>query len=229
MESRLKRCFSWPLFLVFVFISIELPYDAAGLINKKSQLPNITIVATGGTIAGATGSSDGTTNYEAGVLSIDTITQGIGKELRTRANIDVEQFMNVDSININASLAISLSQHITKLVADPLIHGVVLTHGTDLMTEIAAFLALTVTSDKPIVMTGAIKPHTAIGADGPGNIVAAVNTATTTGWSSMGHEVIIVIQDKVMAPWGTKKENNLFLPGPRSLLGDIVDFKPFFR
>ncbi|KAI8710407.1 Asparaginase [Fusarium sp. LHS14.1] len=97
------------------------------------------------------------------------------------------------------------------------------------MPEIAAFLALTVTSDKPIVMTGAIKPHTAIGADGPGNIVAAVNTATTTGWSSMGHEVVIVIQDKVMAPWGTKKENSLFLPGPRSLLGGIVDLKPFFR
>ncbi|RSL43412.1 hypothetical protein CEP54_015093 [Fusarium duplospermum] len=78
-------------------------------------------------------------------------------------------------------------------------------------------------------MTGAIKPHTAISADGPGNIVAAVNTAATTGWISKGHEVVIIIQDKIMAPWGTKKENNLFLPGPRSLLGDIVDFKPFFR
>ncbi|KAJ4175494.1 hypothetical protein NW755_014879 [Fusarium falciforme] len=97
------------------------------------------------------------------------------------------------------------------------------------MPEIAAFLALMVTSDKPIVMTGAVKPHTAIGADGPGNIVAAVNTAATTGWSSKGNEVGIVIQDKIMAPWGTKKENNLFLPETRSLLGDIVDFKPFFR
>lgn len=78
-------------------------------------------------------------------------------------------------------------------------------------------------------MTGAILPHGAFGADGPGNILAAVRTAATEGWSSEGHEVVIVIQNKIMAPWGTKKENNEFKPGPRSLLGDIKDFKPFFR
>ena len=101
--------------------------------------------------------------------------------------------------------------------------------GTDLLSEVAVLLALTVTSHKPIVMTGAILPHKAFGADGPGNILAAVRTAATKGWSSEGHEVVIVIQNKIMAPWGTKKENNEFLPGPRSFRGDIKDFRPFFR
>lgn len=104
-----------------------------------------------------------------------------------------------------------------------------MTHGTDLMSEIAMFLSLTVTSRIPIVMTGAMWPHTAFSADGPGNIIAAVKTAVTAGWSSEGREVLIVIQGKIIAPWATKKDNNQFLPGPGSLLGDIKDFEPFFR
>lgn len=205
------------------------PHHATEPREKKGPLPNITIIATGGTVAGATNSSETTTNYEAGVLHIDAVTKGIDEAWRNNAKVYYDQFLNVDSININSSLAISLSQHVTKVANNPYIHGVVLTHGTDLMPEMAIFLALTVTSKKPIVITGAIRPHTAYSADGPGNIIAAVKTAATAGWSSEGQEVVIVIQDKIMAPWGTKKENNRFLPGPRSLLGDIKDFEPFFR
>ncbi|KAF4467289.1 L-asparaginase 3 [Fusarium albosuccineum] len=187
------------------------------------------IIATGGTIAGATNSSDKTSDYEAGALHIGVVTQGINEAWRNNAVVHYDQFMNVDSINISSSDSISLSQHVTKVVNNPSIQGVVLTHGTDLMPETAVFLALTVTSNKPVVMTGAIRPHTAVSADGPGNIIAAVKTAAATGWSSEGHEVVIVIQDMIMAPWGTKKDNNRFLPGPGSLLGDIRDFGPFFR
>jgi L-asparaginase len=207
----------------------HLPRDAKELSHANVALPNITIIATGGTIAGATNSSARTTDYEAGALDIDEITREIRDEWRNDAVVDYDRFMNVDSLNIDSPRAIKISQHVTEVANNPHIQGIVLLLGTDLLSEVAALLALTVTSHKPIVMTGAILPHKAIGADGPGNILAAVRTAATKGWSSEGHEVVIVIQNKIMAPWGTKKENNEFLPGPRSLLGDIKDFRPFFR
>jgi L-asparaginase len=197
--------------------------------DAVDPLPNITIIATGGTIAGATDSPEKTTDYEAGALHIDDITEGISDAWRNDAIVHYDQFMNVDSLDIDSSRAVSISQRVTEVANNPHTQGIVLLLGTDLLSEVAVLLALTVTSHKPIVMTGAILPHKAFGADGPGNILAAVRTAATKGWSSERHEVVIVIQDKTMAPWGTKKESNRFLPGPRSFLGDIKDFKPFLR
>ncbi|KAJ3455370.1 hypothetical protein MRS44_013970 [Fusarium solani] len=197
--------------------------------DAVDPLPNITIIATGGTIAGATDSSARTTDYEAGALHIDDITEDISGAWRDDAIVHYDQLMNVDSLDIDSSRAISISQRVTEVANNPHIQGIVLLIGTDLLSEVAVLLALTVTSHKHIVMTGAISPHRAFSADGPGNILAAVRTAATKGWSSEGHEVVIVIQNKIMAPWGTKKENNEFLPGPRSFLGDIKDFRPFFR
>ncbi|EXK77763.1 hypothetical protein FOQG_17532 [Fusarium oxysporum f. sp. raphani 54005] len=215
--------------VIVVAINWHLLHDATKSSEETALLPNITIIGTGGTIAGATNSPDKTTDYEAGIVQIDALTQGIDEAWRNNAVVHHEQFMSVDSININSSLAISLSQHVTKVANNPYTQGIVLAHGTDLMPEMAMFLSLTVTSRIPIVMTGAMWPHTAFSADGPGNIIAAVKTAATIGWSSEGREVVIVIQGKVMAPWATKKDNNQFLPGPGSLLGDIKDFEPLFR
>ncbi|RYC80982.1 hypothetical protein BFJ63_vAg16119 [Fusarium oxysporum f. sp. narcissi] len=215
--------------VIVVAINWHLLHDATKSSEETAPLPNITIIGTGGTIAGATNSPDKTTDYEAGIVQIDALTRGIDEAWRNNAVVYHEQFMSVDSININSSLAISLSQHVTKVANNPYTQGIVLTHGTDLMPEMAMFLSLTVTSRKPIVMTGAMWPHTAFSADGPGNIIAAVKTAATIGWSSEGREVVIVIQGKIMAPWAIKKDNNQFLPGPGSLLGDIKDFEPFFR
>ncbi|KAI8710786.1 Asparaginase [Fusarium sp. LHS14.1] len=205
------------------------PLDAKEPSHANVALPNITIIATGGTIAGAADSSARTTEYESGALGIDEITREIQDDWRNDAVVDYDQLMNVDSLSIDSSRAIKISQHVTEVANNPHVQGIVLLLGTDLLSEVAVFLALTVTTPKPIVMTGAILPHGAFGADGPGNILAAVRTAATKSWSSEGHEVVIVIQNKIMAPWGTKKENNEFKPGPRSLLGDIKDFRPFFR
>ncbi|RSL81994.1 hypothetical protein CDV31_016977 [Fusarium ambrosium] len=214
------------------FLSIDETYD-----NFAQSHPKVTSIlkamrsgpATGGTIAGAADSPEKTTDYEAGALHIDDITEGISGEWRNDAIVRYDQLMNVDSLDIDSSRAIRISQHVTEAANDPQVQGIVLLIGTDLLSEVAVLLALTVTSHKPIVMTGAILPHTAVSADGPGNILAAVRTAAAKGWSSKGHEVVIVIQNKIMAPWGTKKEENQFLPGPGSLLGEIEDSRPCFR
>lgn len=205
---------------------------AANLSGESRPLPNITLIATGGTIAGATNFTARktlTTFYETSVLGVDEITRGLHEEWKGDAVVYFDQLMSMDSVNMNSSHGIMLSQRVTIVVNNPHTQGIVLTHGTDLMSEMAMFLALTVASSKPIVMTGAIWPHTALGADGPGNILAAVKTAATTAWRPEGLGVVIAIQDKIMGPWGTRKENNRFVPGAGSLLGEIRDFAPFFR
>ncbi|KAJ3453891.1 hypothetical protein MRS44_018523 [Fusarium solani] len=204
-------------------------HEGFGPSENTSHLPNITIIATGGTIAGATSSPEKTTDYKAGVLHIEEVIRSVEDQLRGVANVYVDQFSNIDSININSSFATSLSQHIAEELNKEATQGVVVTTGTHSLAYLAEFIGLAVISKKPIVVTGARRPHGSLGADGPSNLVAAVTTAATGGWSSENHNVVIVIQGKVMASRGTKKEDDQFLPGPRSLLGDIKDSKPFLR
>ncbi|KAI8710568.1 Asparaginase [Fusarium sp. LHS14.1] len=205
------------------------PYEPLAPSERTSHLPNITIIATGGTIAGATSSPEKTTDYKAGVLQIEEVIRSVEDQLRGVANVYVDQFSNIDSININSSFAINLSHHIAEELNKEATQGVVVTTGTHSLAYLAEFLSLVLSSKKPIVVTGARRPHGSLGADGPSNLLAAVTTAATRGWSSENHNVVIVIQDKVMASRGTKKEDDQFLPGPRSLLGDIKDSKPFLR
>lgn len=106
--------------VIVVAISWHLLYDATKPSEETILLPNITIIGTGGTIAGATSSPDKTTDYEAGKVQIDALTQGIDVAWRNNAVVHYEQFLSVDSININTSLAISLSQHITKTANNPI-------------------------------------------------------------------------------------------------------------
>ncbi|KAJ3454248.1 hypothetical protein MRS44_018142 [Fusarium solani] len=229
-------CLIWALLLLGIQAVIAsndrdgyFPYEPLVPSERTSHLPNITIIATGGTIAGATSSPEKTTDYKAGVLHIEEVIRSVEDQLRGVANVYVNQFSNIDSININSSFATSLSQHIAEELNKEATQGVVVTTGTHSLAYLAEFISLVVTSKKPIVVTGARRPHGSLGADGPSNLVAAVTTAATRGWSSENRNVVIVIEDKVMASRGTKKEDNQFLPGPRSLLGDIKDSKPFLR
>ncbi|KAH7115689.1 Asparaginase/glutaminase [Dactylonectria macrodidyma] len=220
----------WCLCAILSFFTKKhLWHENLETILETRHLPNITIISTGGTIAGTANSSEITTSYRSGALNITEVIKDIRGKLENVANIHVDQFLNIDSLEINSSIAVSISHRIGREVLNPCTQGIVLLLGTDLMSEVATLLSLTIKSNKPVVLTGAIWPHTATSADGPGHIIAAVTTAATIGRSSRNHEVIIVIQDKILAPWGTKKENDRFLPGPGSWIGDIRDFVPFFR
>lgn len=155
--------------------------DAKELSHTQDTLPNITIIATGGTIAGAANSSTRTTVYQAGALHVNAITQHVNGTWNSDAIVHYDQLMNVDSLDIDSSRAIDISQRVNEVANDPHRQGIVVLLGTNLMSEIATLLALTVTSHKPIVMTGAIFSDTAASADGPGHIIAAVKTAAAMG------------------------------------------------
>jgi L-asparaginase len=155
--------------------------------------PNIVILATGGTIAGA--AATGTqTGYTSGAVGIDTMVKAV-PGIEKLANIKGEQISNVGSQDMSFDIMLKLAKRINELLATPGVDGVVITHGTDTMEETAYFLNLTVKSDKPVVMVGSMRPSTAVSADGPLNLYNGVGVAADP--KAKGRGVLVVMNDQI--------------------------------
>jgi L-asparaginase len=114
-------------------------------------------------------------------------------EAKKHANLRGEQISNIGSQDMNDEVWLKLANRINALVAMPDVDGIVITHGTDTIEETAYFLNLVVTSNKPVVMTAAMRPATALSADGPLNFFNAVAVASNK--ESAGKGVLVVIND----------------------------------
>lgn len=137
--------------------------------------PKIRIVATGGTIAGVSTSTTSSA-YSAGQVGIQSLIQAVPQMLDV-ADISGEQLVSIGSQDMNDEVWLKLAKRINQLLNNEGYDGVVVTHGTDTMEETAYFLNLTTRSDKPVVLVGAMRPSTAMSADGPANLYAAVIAA----------------------------------------------------
>lgn len=109
--------------------------------RHNTAKPNVVILATGGTIAGAVDSSLQTTGYQAGVLSIESLLQSV-PELASIANLESEQIANIDSADMSDEIWLKLAKRVNALLKSSQVDGVVITHGTDTMEESAFFLHL---------------------------------------------------------------------------------------
>jgi L-asparaginase len=153
--------------------------------------PNVVILATGGTIAGAAASGT-QAGYTSGAVTIDAMIAAV-PGITDLANIKGEQISNVGSQDISFDIMLTLAKRINQLLATPQVDGIVVTHGTDTMEETAFFLNLVVKSDKPVVMVGSMRPSTAVSADGPLNLYNAVGVAIDP--SAKGRGVLVVMND----------------------------------
>ncbi|ENT5922368.1 type II asparaginase [Campylobacter jejuni] len=198
-----------------------------GVCMKKAK-SRIAILGTGGTIAGFIDSTIATTGYTAGAIDIDVLIKAV-PQIRDLADISWEQIANIDSSNMCDEIWLRLAKKIAKLFAEG-IDGVVITHGTDTMEETAYFLNLTIKSDKPVVLVGAMRPSTAISADGPKNLYNAVALVANKEAKNKG--VMVAINDKILSARGVVKTHSLNVDAFSSPdfgdLGYIVDGKAFF-
>lgn len=194
----------------------------------KKAKSRIAILGTGGTIAGFIDSTIATTGYTAGAIDIDVLIKAV-PQIRDLADISWEQIANIDSSNMCDKIWLRLAKKIAKLFAEG-IDGVVITHGTDTMEETAYFLNLTIKSDKPVVLVGAMRPSTAISADGPKNLYNAVALVANKEAKNKG--VMVAINDKILSARGVVKTHSLNIDAFSSPdfgdLGYIVDGKVFF-
>ena len=204
------------LILTALMLFAMLPYGVA-----QKKLPKVVILATGGTIAGAGESSTGSA-YTSGQVKIDAMIDAV-PNIRKLADLRGEQLSNVGSQDMSVKIWLDLANRINELLAGD-VDGIVITHGTDTQEETAFFLNLVVKSDKPVVLTGSMRPSTALSADGPLNMYNAVAVAADP--DSKGRGVLVVMNDEIHSAHAVKKmittPVQTFMSPQHGMLGTVI-------
>ncbi len=157
--------------------------------------PHLVLLSTGGTIVSSGDNAAQTTGYSLRGLTVQALLDGV-PGLGQLARLTVEPVANIDSSSMTSSVWLALAEAVEAAAARDDVDGIVITHGTDTLEETAYFLALTLTTAKPVVMTGAMRPSTAISADGPMNLYNAVRVAADK--TSAGRGVLVMLNDVVL-------------------------------
>jgi L-asparaginase len=153
------------------------------------QTPRVALLATGGTIAGAQAQANAA-GYIPGAWSVEQLIDAV-PGLNDVARIQAEQVANIGSENMSHAVWAVLAKRVAALADDQDIHGIVITHGTDTLEETAYFLSLVAHTDKPLVLVGAMRPATALGAEGPANLYNAVALAASDAARGRGPLVVM--------------------------------------
>ncbi len=155
----------------------------------------LTVLATGGTIAGIAGSAI-RHEYRAGEITIDEYLETVGG-LGLGAELSGTQIANIDSANIGPVEWRALHGAASTALGDGACTGVIVTHGTDTLEETAFLLDQTLPAHKPVVVVGAMRPADAVGYDGLRNFANAVRVASDP--EAAGRGVLVVMGDRVFA------------------------------
>lgn len=139
----------------------------------------VVVLATGGTIAGTAARADDHLGYRAGQLGADVLVAAVPALAARR--IEAETLAQIDSCDMDHATWLRLRARLAEHLARPEVAGVVVTHGTDTLEETAYFLHRTLATPKPVVLTAAMRPATALSADGPQNLLDAVALAGHAG------------------------------------------------
>ena len=209
--------------------ALSLAAYTPALAQDPGHLPNVMILATGGTIAGSGANSTTTVGYTAAKVGVDALIDAV-PEIKKVANVKGEQVFQIASESMTNDHWLKLAKRVNALLAQSDVDGIVITHGTATLEETAYFLDLTVKSNKPVVMVGAMRPATAISADGPINIYNAVLLAGSK--DAVGKGVMIAMNDEISAARDVTKTNtsltNTFRTSELGLLGYMQDNAPHF-
>lgn len=175
----------------------------------QSPMPLVVILATGGTIAGVAAEASDTTGYRAGALGADALIAAVPALAGHR--LESESVAAIDSKDMDIATWQRLAARVAHHVARPEVAGVVITHGTDTLEETAYFLHRVLAPSKPVLLTAAMRPASALSPDGPANLLDAVTVAGTPGargvafafggavWAAVGLRKVHTLQTAAFA------------------------------
>ena len=160
-------------------------------------MKRLLVLATGGTIAGAGADAIQLNRYEAGALSVDALVNAV-PDVQSLAQLDLEQIASVDSADLQFAHWCRLVERIREAFADDSeLAGVVITHGTNTLEETAWLLQLLIDDPRPVVLVGAMRPATALSADGPLNLFQSIQVAVSSAARCQG--VLVVMDGQIHA------------------------------
>ncbi len=204
---------------------------AAGLLASVAAwagLPNVVILATGGTIAGAGAEATNSATYQAAKVPVDKLIAGV-PELSKVASVRGEQVFQIASESFTNEHLLTLARRVATLSKQGDVDGIVITHGTDTLEETAYFLNLVVHSDKPIVVVGSMRPGTAMSADGMLNLYNAVSVAASQ--EARGKGVLVTMNDELNSGRDVSKMINIrteAFKSPWGPLGMVVEGRNYW-
>jgi len=175
--------------------------------NKKK----VAIIFTGGTISMTVDEKIGAAIPTLSGEQIMSMVTNMDKV----ADIEVFNFAEIPGPHMTPEKLIELKHYVNNLLAREDICGAVITHGTDSLEETAYFLDLTISSDKPVIVTGAMRSSSELGYDGPSNLSASVCTAVSD--KAIGKGVFIVLNNEVLLASEATKTDTLALNTFKSL------------
>lgn len=153
-------------------------------------MKKVIIITTGGTIAMK---NDPKTGGLIPAVSGADLIEAV-PDLKNVADIDVVEFSNVPSGHVTPEMMLELAKLADKYAAADA-DGIVVTHGTDTMEETAYVLSLACKTDKPVIITGAMRGASDMGYDGPANILSAVKVAACD--KAAGRGTLLVMNDEI--------------------------------
>jgi L-asparaginase len=187
----------------------------------------VLLLGTGGTIAGTAPDALRVTGYESAQIGIDQIAHavpGLAESLAADGiRLQAEQVAQIDSKNMEPAVWQRLARACAAHLARDEVCGVVVTHGTDTLEETAWLLHRVLAPAKPLVLTAAMRPATAISADGPGNLLDAMRVAAR----GLVPGVSVAMAGAVWHPQGLRKGHTMrtdaFWAGDAGPLGRLDD------
>jgi glutamin-(asparagin-)ase len=214
--------------LLLAFCALFLASAQAREAGTQAKLANVTVLATGGTIAGAGAGAAASATYQAAKVPVDKLIAGI-PELKDVANVRGEQVFQIASESFTNDHLMNLAKRVAALAREERVDGIVITHGTDTLEETAYFLNLVIRTEKPIVLVGAMRPGTAMSADGMLNLYNAVVVAAAR--EARGKGVLVAMNDEIHTARDVTKAVNIrteAFKSPWGPLGMVVEGKTYW-
>jgi L-asparaginase len=199
------------------------PVSASHTVSARETAARVVVFGLGGTIAMTADASGGVVP----ALSADQLVAAVPGLVETGIAVEVDDFRRVPGASLTfddlAALAAAIE---ARLEAGS--DGVVITQGTDTIEETAYLLDLVHTRPEPVVVTGAMRNPTLAGADGPGNLLAAVETAASLQARDLG--ALVVFADEIHAAARVRKTHatsgHTFVSANGGPLGYLVEGEP---
>jgi L-asparaginase len=181
----------------------------------------VVVLGTGGTIAGRAAKATDNIGYTAGQVDVADLLGGV--DAPEGVSLCAEQVAQVDSKDMGFAIWRALALRCAHWLAEADVAGIVITHGTDTLEETAFFLQSVLAPAKPVVLTCAMRPATALAPDGPQNVRDAIVVAATPG----AHGVVAVCAGTVHGAFDVQKVHtyrlDAFASGDAGPLGYVEE------